>query len=130
MKPTLEQIYNFGTERVDREHYTYINDKEYLSFRPAKRYKLGVIYQVCIMYGYSTMAISNYCKISKNQVGRTISYLQNNNSNFDDDVNEMKNSLDYIYKYSIFAQKKDNLMNIYKEEKSKLSFEDWLITRL
>ena len=82
------------------------------------------------MYGYSTMAISNYCKISKNQIGRTISYLKNNNSNFEDDANEMKNSLDYIYKYSIFAQKKDNLMNIYKEEKSKLSFEDWLIERL
>ena len=130
MKPTLEQIYNFGTEKVDREHYTYINDKQYLNFRPAKRYKLGVIYQVCIMYGYSTMAISKYCEISKNQIGRTISYLQNNNRNFKEDVNEMKNSLDYIYKYSIFAQKKDNLMNIYKEEKSKLSFEDWLITRL
>ena len=77
MKPTLEQIYNFGTEKVDREHYTYINDKEYLNFRPAKRYKLGIIYQVCIMYGYSTIAIGKYCEISKNQVGRTISYLRN-----------------------------------------------------
>lgn len=130
MKPTLEQIYDFGTEKVDREHYTYINDKEYLSFRPAKRYKLGVIYQVCIMYGYSTMAISKHCEISKNQIGRTISYLQNNNGNFEEDVSEMKNSLDYIYKYSIFAQKKDNLINIYEEEKSKLNFEDWLITKL
>lgn len=130
MKPTLEQIYNFGVERVDREHYTYINDKEYLSFRPAKRYKLGVIYQVCIMYGYTIVSIANYLNISRGAITRMITYSKNNSFNFEEDVNELKNSLDYIYKYSIFAQKKDSLITMYKEEKSKLSFEDWLITRL
>lgn len=129
MKPTLQEILDFGTEKVDKDFIKFTNGREFIQVVPVKRYRMGVIYKVCNLYGYSNIAISKARGLSKTAIGRAIGFLKNS-ENFEEDANELKNSLDYIYKYSIFDQKKENLISLYKQEKSKLSFEDWLIVQL
>lgn len=80
-KPTLQQIFDFGLTRVNREREIIIDGKEFTLIRQSKRYpKEAMIYISHIFYNYPVKEISNFLQTSKSCINSQIYRVKNSES--------------------------------------------------
>lgn len=134
MKPTLKQIFDFGTEIVEKDTNRYLKSlDEYVKYK-AKRYNINIIIYTCIIwFNYSKKEVAEYLNISIGAVYKCISMINNSKSK-QDLSEELFNSLTYEENKSFIAFRSDILKrfraeggNIYGR---RTKFEKWLINRL
>jgi len=97
MRPTLEEIFEFGFTRIDRG-IQYRRGKEYPKYEHVKRYLPSIVYYVAhIYYNYPISDIAEYLNLKPLTISSGINRIKNINSKVAI-TEELFDSLEYLHR--------------------------------